>query len=68
MLSDCDLRSTSLLPLCDILSTSHICQNPVEYSRTKHIDIRAHFLREVRRGVERLSKQSMLSVVLLLFL
>jgi hypothetical protein len=32
--------------LCDNESAIHMADNPVEYSRTKHIDIRYHFLRD----------------------
>jgi hypothetical protein len=32
--------------LCDNESAIRLVDNPVEYSRTKHIDIRHHFLRE----------------------
>jgi hypothetical protein len=32
--------------LCDNESAIHLADNPVEHSRTKHIDIRHHFLRD----------------------
>ena len=32
--------------LCDNESATRIAENPVEHSRTKHIDIRHHFLRD----------------------
>jgi hypothetical protein len=32
--------------LCDNESANRITDNPVEHSRTKHIDIRYHFLRD----------------------
>jgi hypothetical protein len=32
--------------LCDNESAIHMADNPVEHSRTKHIDIRHHFLRD----------------------
>ena len=32
--------------LCDNESTIKIVNNPVQHSRTKHIDIRHHFLRD----------------------
>ena len=47
MLSDYCLRSESLMLFCDNLSAIHIAQNPVQHARTKHIDIRHHFLREL---------------------
>jgi hypothetical protein len=41
--------------LCDNESAIHMADNPVEHSRTKHIDIRYHFLRDhQQRGVSRL--------------
>jgi cystathionine beta-lyase family protein involved in aluminum resistance len=37
--------------LCDNESAIKIANNPVQHSRTKHIDIRHHFLRDhVRKG------------------
>jgi hypothetical protein len=35
-----------ILLLCDNESAIKISYNPYEYSRTKHIDIRHHFLRD----------------------
>jgi hypothetical protein len=35
-----------VLLLCDNGSAIHLVDNPVEHSRTKHIDIRHHFLRD----------------------
>jgi hypothetical protein len=32
--------------LCDNESAIHLADNPVEHSRTKHIDIRHHFLKD----------------------
>jgi hypothetical protein len=32
--------------LCDNESAIHMADNPIEHSRTKHIDIRYHFLRD----------------------
>jgi hypothetical protein len=32
--------------LCDKESANRLADNPVEHSRTKHIDIRHHFLRD----------------------
>jgi hypothetical protein len=40
---------------CDNESAIHMADNPVEHSRTKHIDIRYHFLRDhQQRGISRL--------------
>jgi hypothetical protein len=35
--------------LCDNKSAIHMADNPVEHSRTKHIAIRYHFLRDHQR-------------------
>jgi hypothetical protein len=35
--------------LCDNESAIRMADNPVEYNRTKHIDIRYHFLRDHRQ-------------------
>ena len=32
---------------CDNLSAINISKNPIQHSRTKHIDIRHHFLRDM---------------------
>jgi hypothetical protein len=40
----CKLNKVPLL--CDNESAIRIVDNPVEHSRTKHIDIRYHFLRD----------------------
>jgi hypothetical protein len=47
MLSDYGLDSDTLLMFCDNLSAISISRNPVQHSRTKHIDIRHHFLRDM---------------------
>jgi hypothetical protein len=46
----------SIVPLlCDNESAIRMADNPVEHSRTKHIDIRYHFLRDhQQRGISRL--------------
>jgi hypothetical protein len=44
----------SKVPLmCDNESAIRMADNPVEHSRTKHIDIRYHFLRDQQRGISR---------------
>lgn len=47
MLHDYGLKSDTLLMFCDNLSAINISRNPVQHSRTKHIDIRHHFLRDL---------------------
>jgi hypothetical protein len=40
--------------LCDNESAIRMADNPIEHSRTKHIDIRHHFLRDhQQRGISR---------------
>jgi hypothetical protein len=43
---DCGYKLTKLPFLCDNESAIRMADNPVEHSRTKHIAIRYHFLRD----------------------
>jgi hypothetical protein len=45
-LRDYGYKLTKVPLLCDNESAIHIVDNPVEHSRTKHITIRYHFLRD----------------------
>jgi hypothetical protein len=45
-LRDYGYKLSQVLLLCDNESAIHMGDNPVEHSRTKHIDIRYHFLRD----------------------
>jgi tetrahydromethanopterin S-methyltransferase subunit H len=45
-LHDFGCRFTKILVLCDNESAIKLANNPVSHSRTKHIDIRHHFLRD----------------------
>lgn len=47
MLSDYGIKSDSMTLFCDNSSAISISKNPVQHSRTKHIDIRHHFIREL---------------------
>jgi len=47
MLLDYGMTSNTLLVYCDNMSAINISKNPVQHSRTKHIDIRHHFIREL---------------------
>ena len=40
------MKLDRILLLCDNESAVKIAKNPVQHSRTKHIDIRHHFLRD----------------------
>ena len=45
-LKDFDCELTKIPLLCDNESAIKLANNPVNHSRTKHIDIRHHFLRD----------------------
>nr|CAD1833565.1 unnamed protein product [Ananas comosus var. bracteatus] len=47
LLSDYRIPSTTLTILCDNTSAITISKNPVLHSRTKHIELKYHFLREL---------------------
>ena len=52
MLKDYMIDQGSMVVYCDNTSAIDISKNPVQHSRTKHIDIRHHFIRElVEEGV-----------------
>jgi hypothetical protein len=44
--SDYDCKFSKIPLLCDNESAIKLANNPVQHSRTKHIDIRHHFLRD----------------------
>ena len=45
-LSDYDVQAKEIPIFCDNTSAIAITQNPVLHSRTKHIDVRYHFIRD----------------------
>ncbi|CAL8169299.1 unnamed protein product [Prunus armeniaca] len=47
MLEDYGLAQSCFLIYCDNMSAIDISKNPVQHSRTKHIDIRHHFIRDL---------------------
>ena len=47
MLVDYGFNQSTLTLFCDKMSAINIFKNPVQHSRTKHIDIRHHFIREL---------------------
>jgi hypothetical protein len=50
-LRDFGLSFDSVPLFCDNTSAINIAKNPVQHSRTKHIDVRFHFLRDhVEKG------------------
>ncbi|MGV7994806.1 Ty1/Copia family ribonuclease HI, partial [Mycobacterium kansasii] len=50
MLSDYEIKQDSMLLYCDNSSAINISKNPIQHSRTKHIDIRFHYIRELVEG------------------
>nr|GFB43960.1 hypothetical protein [Tanacetum cinerariifolium] len=50
-LIDYGIRLDDVLIMCDNKGAIDLCKNPVQYSRTKHIEIHHHFLRDnVQKG------------------
>ena len=47
LLHDYGIRQEHLTIFCDNTSAINIFKNPIQYSRTKHIEIRHHFIREL---------------------
>lgn len=47
MLSDYGISQGTMTVFCDNTSAINISKNPIQHSRTKHIDIRHHFIREL---------------------
>lgn len=47
MLKDYGIEQESMNLYCDNTSAINISKNPIQHSRTKHIDIRHHFIREL---------------------
>ena len=51
-LKDFNINLTNSTIYCDNTSTINLSKNPVNHSRTKHIDIRYHFLRDnIEKGI-----------------
>ena len=50
-LGDYGLKFSKILILCDNTSAINLTKNPIQHSRTKHIEIKHHFIRDhVHRG------------------
>ena len=47
MLKEYNVEQDVMTLYCDNLSAINISKNPVQHSRTKHIDIRHHYIREL---------------------
>jgi hypothetical protein len=47
MLSEYNVKQDVLTLYCDNMSAINISKNPIQHSRTKYIDIRHHFIRDL---------------------
>ena len=47
MLSEYNVEQDVLTLYCDNMNAINISKNPIQHSRTKHIDIRHHFIRDL---------------------
>ena len=47
MLTEYNVTEDVMTLYCDNLSAINISKNPIQHSRTKHIDIRHHFIRDL---------------------
>ena len=47
MLDDMNIKLDKLVVFCDNTSAINISKNPVQHSKTKHIKIRYHYVREL---------------------
>ena len=47
MLAEYGVGQDVMTLFCDIISAINISKNPVQHSKTKHIEIRHHFIRDL---------------------
>jgi len=47
MLTEYNITQNTMILYCDNLSAINISKNPIQHSRTKHIDLRHHYIREL---------------------
>ena len=47
LLSDYGISQDTMVVYCDNSSAINISKNPINHSRTKHIEIRYHFIRDL---------------------
>ena len=47
MLTEYNVTQNVMTLFCDNLSAINISKNPIQHSRTKHIDIRHHFIKDL---------------------
>ena len=57
LITELGLKQESVPIFCDSSSALHLCKNPAHHEKTKHIDIKLHFIRnEVSKGVIKMVK------------
>ncbi|KAH9717481.1 hypothetical protein KPL71_021830 [Citrus sinensis] len=57
LLGELGVRQKSVTIHCDSSSAIHLCKNPAHHERTKHIDIKLHFIiNEVSKGAVKMAK------------
>ncbi|KAH9647611.1 hypothetical protein KPL70_025255 [Citrus sinensis] len=57
LLGELGVKQKSVTIHCDSSSAIHLCKNPAHHERTKHIDIKLHFIRnEVSKGAVKMAK------------
>ncbi|KAH9782310.1 hypothetical protein KPL71_008845 [Citrus sinensis] len=57
LITELGLKQESVPIFCDSSSALHLCKNPAYHEKTKHIDIKLHFIiNEVSRGVIKMVK------------
>lgn len=47
MLLDNEIKQEKMILMCDNICVINIAKNPIQHSRTKHIDIRHDFIKEL---------------------
>ena len=47
VLTDCGISQDTMIVYCDNSSAIDISKNPMQHSKTKHIEIRYHFIRDL---------------------
>lgn len=67
MLTECNVTQDVMTLFCDNLSAINISKNSIQHSRTKHIDIRHQFIRELVEGkvitLEHVSTENQLAYI-----
>ncbi|KAH9687889.1 Integrase catalytic domain-containing protein [Citrus sinensis] len=57
LMRELGVKKKTVTVYCDSSSALHLCRNPAHHERTKHIDIKFHFIRnEVSKGAVKMSK------------